>query len=236
MGCKNQPCKLNESKCPGTNKDKNDGIKVVDEKQLNSGMVKEKGRIQYFYHSPSSKLPVRDALGEQGEGFKTEPHIEIEAENYLSDCRQTNIVAHLNREEEKYLFLVTTCRNKEEKGKKYYEKPFVVGYIVKEKRLQLEEEGQKRMASRGRTFIFPFSEGIPFFELFNHFSPMRIVDEQKTKIILDRFKGKRNILHDCVKEIDQLDEKNDKIHKTCLMLRVRGGKCEFQNECLRWNK
>jgi hypothetical protein len=46
----------------------------------------ETGRLHYFYHSPSSDLPIRDVLGEQGAGRKTEPHLERNAENYCCCC------------------------------------------------------------------------------------------------------------------------------------------------------
>jgi hypothetical protein len=64
--------------------------------KFNSDCLKEKGMLQYFWHSPSSKLPVRDVLGENkvnGEsvGRKPEPHIEIGAENFIAKCYQTNI-------------------------------------------------------------------------------------------------------------------------------------------------
>ena len=57
------------------------------EKLLEAGMVK------YFYHSPSSDLPVRDVLGEYNDKNtnKTEPHIEIGVENFLKKCYQNNI-------------------------------------------------------------------------------------------------------------------------------------------------
>ena len=37
--------------------------------------LEERGRLHFFYHSPSSQLPIRDVLGEQGHNKKTEPHI-----------------------------------------------------------------------------------------------------------------------------------------------------------------
>ncbi|KKN43011.1 hypothetical protein LCGC14_0707370, partial [marine sediment metagenome] len=46
--------------------------------------LEDKGRLQYFFHSPSSELPIRDVLDEQKKGHKTEPHIEIGAENYIN--------------------------------------------------------------------------------------------------------------------------------------------------------
>ena len=62
---------------------------------------------------------------------------------------------------------------------------------------------------------------------------MKKVSTAQTKKILDNFQGRRDILHDCVKEIKKLDEKNVKKNKTCKVL--RGGNCKFQkNGCLRW--
>ena len=55
----------------------------------------ETGRLHYFYHSPSSDLPIRDVLGEQGAGRKTEPYLERNAENYCRCCWQPNIVGFL---------------------------------------------------------------------------------------------------------------------------------------------
>jgi len=32
--------------------------------------LEEKGRLQFFFHSPSSELPIRDVLNEQKKGHK----------------------------------------------------------------------------------------------------------------------------------------------------------------------
>ena len=53
--------------------------------------LEETGRLHFFYHSPSSQLPVRDVLDEQKHGYKTEPYIEKCAENYCLECYQDNI-------------------------------------------------------------------------------------------------------------------------------------------------
>jgi hypothetical protein len=66
------------------------------------------GREQFFRHYPKSDIPIRDITK------KPEPHIEIGAENYLRTCYHPNIRGFC----QKYLFLCTTCRNREvENGK-----------------------------------------------------------------------------------------------------------------------
>lgn len=77
--------------------------------------LEEKGRLQYFFHSPSSKLPIRDVLNEQKRGYKTEPHIEIGAENYINRCYQSNNIMPFLKSKGKYLFLFTTCKAKDHK-------------------------------------------------------------------------------------------------------------------------
>jgi len=219
-------CKPKRPKCQRTYRNKKSVIKVVEE-EIPSKNLREKGRIQYFYHSPLSELPVRDVSNEQCEGHKTEPHIEIGIENYLAKCRQTNIIAHLNSDE-KYLFLVTTCRNE---NMDEHDVPYIVGYMVKERHLVIGNE--KRHAVKGETLIFPFSKSVPYYDIFpEHFAPLRLVDGNKTEEILKRFKGKRDKTQECVEEIIRLDENNKKRDKTCIVL--RGSKCEYQNECLRW--
>lgn len=196
--------------------------------------LKEKGRTHYFYHSPSSTLPIRDVLNELGEGHKTEPHIESYSENFVGPCRPTNIVAHLNQEDEKYLFLTTKCQNKQMVE---YGEIYIVGYIEKSEHLLINEE---RHAVRGKTVIFPFEKAIPYYEIFSRFAPVKLVDKNKTRDILRRFakaglneKELTCFLQRCVDEIDALDRMNDDQQKTCIVL--RGGKCDYQStSCLRW--
>jgi len=197
--------------------------------------LREKGRIHYFYHARSSKLPIRDVCNEQGEGHKTEPHIEIGAENFICPCRPTNIVAHLNRYDEKYLFLVTRNASKNMIQHIGFQ-PYIVGYIVKEEHLLIDRQ---RHVVKGKTVIYPFNESVPYYDIFpDRFAPMRLVDEGKTREILSRFPNmdeqhRIKILRDCVQNIEELDEKNEKECKTCVVL--RGGRCKYQGECLRRN-
>ena len=73
--------------------------------------LKPTGRLQFSFYSPSSDLPVRDVCNEQGHDYKTEPHLERNAENYVNKCYQKNIQGLL-KHREKYLFLFTTCKSK----------------------------------------------------------------------------------------------------------------------------
>lgn len=196
-------------------------------KNVDTGSLLEKGRIQFFYHSPSSKLPIRDVLNEQREGNKTEPHIEIGAENYWACCYQRNNIIPFIKNNEKYLFLMTTCRNKE--LKEFYRKKFIVGYIVKQIIGQLN--GPKFI--KGDTYLFSFEDAIPIESLGWHYKlrGIKLVNEEETKAILDHFSNKTNILNSCVNEIRKLDKNN----KTCLKI-SENKSCEFEKECLRWNR
>jgi len=182
-----------------------------------------KGRLQFFVHCPSSKLPIRDVLNHH----KTEPHIEIGAENYINCCYQpNNILPFLKSSEEKYLFLFTTCKSKSLKN--HYDKRFIVGYIVKEEFI----EYNGHFAVRGTTRLYSFENAYPIERLFpNHKNIKNIrlkkLSDAETKKLLEHFEGKTNILQDCIEEIKRLDKDN----KTCL-----GKKCPYQQECLRWNQ
>jgi len=120
----------------------------------------KRGRLHFFYHSPSSELPVRDVKGEQGAGQKTEPYIEKDAENYYVCCYQNNIRAFLRSTEERYLFLCTTCMNEELAGQ--YDKRFIVGYIEKGKCIR---RTKNRVAVQGPTKLCSFRDAYPLANL-----------------------------------------------------------------------
>lgn len=231
-------CKPKKTKCQRICRNKKSVIKVVEEKKIPSNL-QEKGRLQYFFHSLSSTLPIRDILDEQHQGHKTEPHIEIGAENYINKCYPVNI-RKFAEGDEKYLFLITTCRNKE-MNKKINERfgrnetnQFIVGYIVKEKVFEIDG----RICIKGPTFIYSFEESMLVKDLFHkNFSQTgnkktlsllrkSAVNKNKTEKILNHFKGKHNKRLDCVEKIKKLD-RND---ITCI-----GKNCKFyKNGCLRW--
>ncbi|MFH1322215.1 MAG: hypothetical protein ABIH80_00065 [Methanobacteriota archaeon] len=182
--------------------------------KINLPKLEEKGMVQYFYHSPSSELPVRDILNEQKRGYKTEPHIEIGAENYCIDCYQRNIKSFVKRHE-KYLFLLTACRNK--KLNYHYGKQFIVGYIEK---AEVIDRG-RFLCIKGPTKIISFDDSIGVKDLFGkNFAQSEnrgktlslsrdvFVDNQKTEEILKHFENRTNILIECIEEINKLDAKN----------------------------
>ena len=201
--------------------------------KIDKSSLNDTGRLQFFFHSPSSKLPIRDILNEQKQGHKTEPHIEIGAENYINCCYQGNNIKPFSNNNEKYLFLFTNCKSKQ--LNEYYGKRYIVGYIEKEFRV----ECSGHCAVKGCVNIFSFEDSYPLSHLdlpgenkATHIRVKRIYKDD-AQSILETFKGKRNIIKECIEEIKRLDELNRIEDKTCKVL--KGEKCRFQTECLRWN-
>jgi len=207
----------------------------IDQIKFDFDNLRETGMIQYFYHCPDSDLPIRDVLNKQKQGHKTEPHIEIGAENYIAKCYQPNIKKFVCSSD-KYLFLITTCKNIEINKKigKNKTNQFIVGYIIKEDAFEIDGH----TCVRGSTFIYSFEDSILVKDLFGwNFSRRELlnkpfVDEQKTREILMHFGSKESILEECIKKIIELDKRNSKDKKTCRVL--RGLECKFKEECLRW--
>jgi len=162
--------------------------------------LEEKGRLHFFYHSPSSKLPVRDILNEQNEDYKTEPYAEKNAENYCCECNQPNIRGFLNGSE-KYLFLFTTCRNEKSKHRG---KVYIVGYIEKG-RYELRPGGF--YAAIGLLKLFSFEDAYCLGKSTSDNNPRQMrkkLNGGKTRKILNGFKGKVNILDQCRTEVEKL--------------------------------
>lgn len=224
MGCKGKKRKC-QDKCKNRTKDELDQWK-----RFNFGDLKEKGRLQFFFHSPSSKLPIRDVCNEQGSGNKTEPHIEIGAENYINLCYHKNIISFLESKE-KYLFLFTTCKC-ESLGQRYYDKRFIIGYIEKP---QDPHKGfiyrKDHYAARGRTNLYSFEDACSLEKLLpSHRNPKGIRIKKltcdETRQLLNHFEGKTKRFSECIKEIMRIDVEN----KTCLLTERR--ECNYQTECL----
>ena len=166
----------------------------------NFSNLEEKGRLHFFYHSPSSKLPVRGVLNKQEQGHKTEPYIEKCAENYCSECNQANIRGFLESNEE-YLFLFTTCRYK---GSKHLGKVYIVGYIEKN-RYELRAGGF--YAAIGPLKMFSFNDAWSLGKSRYDNNPRQIqkkLSPRRTQQILDHFEGKKNILDRCRMEVEKL--------------------------------
>jgi hypothetical protein len=190
--------------------------------------LKENGMLQYFWHSPSSRLPIRDVLGEnkvhgKSVGRKPEPHIEIGAENFIAGCYQTNIKKFCSSDR-RYLFLVTTCRSK--RLEEHLNEQYIVGYIVKEEAFDINGH----VCVKGFTKIVPFLHDLRMTRFFGRkFSQIDFVHnptvgENKSNRIRRVGDSHRNQLNSCVKEIARLDEGQH----TC-----EYEKCIFKEDCLR---
>jgi hypothetical protein len=168
--------------------------------EVNLTNLDETGRLHFFYHSPSSPLPVRDVLNEQGAGCKTEPYIEKCAENYCCECNQASIRGFL-KSRERYLFLFTTCRDKQSK---HAGKVLVVGYIEKE-HCELRPGGF--YAVIGPMRLVSFDKAYSLGESGSDNNPRQLpkkCDARKTFHILRRLKKGRNILHWCRARAEKL--------------------------------
>jgi len=177
--------------------------------------LEERGRLQFFYHSASSSLPVRDVLNEQRHGAKTEPYIEKQAENYCTPCFQSNIVGFL-KSPEKYLFLFTTCRN-EQLPKKYQGKRFIVGYIIKQKAIARSGKGKHWWAVQGKTRLYCFEEA---YRLGNLIGRVRIrgpkkLDSKETARVLDHFDQRRDTSAQCLQELERLKKALRRTDRRC---------------------
>ena len=164
--------------------------------------LEEKGRLHFFYHSPSSKLPIRDVLNEQNHGYKTEPYIERGAENYCMDCNQLSIRGFL-KGCEKYLFLFTTCRGGQSR---HVGKIYVVGYI-KKKSWELRRKGL--YAVMGPLKVFSFSDAYYLGKSTSNNNPRQLpksLSERETQHILDHFEGKKDILNRCRTAVERLKQ------------------------------
>ena len=193
--------------------------------KINQETLKEIGRLKFFYHCPTSKLPIRNVLEGKKIGEKTEPHIEIGVENYLNRCYQ-DYLKNAIKNKEKYIFWMTTCKNS---SLPEYKKRMIVGYLELPKS---EEIAQDRSFFKGKPFIFDFKDSLQVTELgYTAFPRMQLVNEENTKKILAHFKGKEDIREECVEEIKVNDPKNI----TCYR-KSKNFECLYENECSRWNE
>jgi hypothetical protein len=148
------------------------------------------GMVQYFYHSPASKLPIRDVLNQHGMGNKHEPHIEAGAENLLDRCYQRNIASFAASSME-YLFLLTRCSNSHLRN--HYDNQYIVGYIQKKETGKVDD----RVYVRGDTKLYSFDDAVSVTDVFeSSFNRVKLmikpyVDAQKTEQILNLFSDKK---------------------------------------------
>jgi hypothetical protein len=159
------------------------------------------GQLQFFFHAPESELPVRDVLGRE----KTEPYIERQAENYCSECYQPNIRGHLKNDNRRYLFLFTKCENND--LEEYYDQRYIVGYIEKERKLDMGDH----WAVQGPTKLVRFEDAFPLEKVTDspRYVRMKKFDETTSQRIVDHLDAKPNILDECLEELEQLKGRRD---------------------------
>jgi hypothetical protein len=172
----------------------------IDDMRVNLHDLDETGRMHYFYHSPSSELPVRDVLDECHQGNKTEPYLERQAENYCQKCMQPNIRGFL-RSCEKYLFLVTRCMRRKSR---HFGKSCIVGYLVKK---DYEFRPGGFYAVLGDMKLYSFDDAFPLPAKRNFRHRRKILNERQTAQVLDHFDGARSIFHNCLKEVRKLTKR-----------------------------
>lgn len=167
--------------------------------------LEERGRVQFFFHSPSSELPIRDVKNEHGEGYKTEPFLERQAENYCSECYQSNNIVPFLESREKYLFLQTTCENPSMEQK---DERFIVGYLKKVRALDMGDH----KAVQGPISLFAFEDAYPGAKLeCNTDKPrMYLLDEDETASVLDHFASKEDIFKECLEATLELEAEIDR--------------------------
>jgi hypothetical protein len=163
-------------------------------------------------HYPKSDLPIRDIRK------KPEPHIEIGAENYVRECLQPNIRAFCNNHEG-YLFLTTRNEN----GK------FIVGYICRNQDIKIKKGKKEWTAVKGKAYLVNFEDTLRLkrFGFKENVRGQYKLDKSKTKEILKLIHKHKNIIKDCIKEMEKCETKEKKKYK-CLW-----NKCKFKEECLR---
>jgi hypothetical protein len=166
--------------------------------------LKPSGRLQFFFHSPSSTLPVRDVCNEQGSGHKTEPQLEQNAENYFSECYQKANIQGLLKNREKYLFLFTTCKSKEDRMERHFGERYIVGYICADR--SLPRRGF--IAVQGKTKIVAFQDAYPLERLVpsasNRHIRVRKLSVEEAKKVLAHLRRAPDIRDKCIRELNRL--------------------------------
>lgn len=166
--------------------------------------LRPSGRLQFFFHSPSSDLPVRDVCNEQGSGYKTEPHLEQNAENYLKECYQRANIQGVLKNREKYLLLFTTCKSRSAHMQRHFGERYIVGYIRADRFIAR----QGFIAIQGRTKVVSFDEAYSLEKLdpsaSNRHIRLRRLSEKEVKDVLGYLRLAPNIKGRCIREIERL--------------------------------
>jgi len=177
-----------------------DAPTVVSSTELNSDDLGHAGQVQFFYHAPESKLPVRDIVGRG----KTEPHIEEQAENYCNECYQPNIRGFLKNSNRRYLFLFTKCENRD--LEEFYDTRYIVGYIEKKQKLDMGDH----WAAQGPTHLVQFEDAIPLSEVSDspRYIRMKKFGEDTAQQLVNQLDEQKNVLDECLDEVERLKDLN----------------------------
>jgi hypothetical protein len=179
--------------------------------------LEETGRLHFFYHCRGCDLPVRDVTDRK----KTEPHLEVSAENFCSECNQRLLRGFL-KSSEKYLFLMTRCLYA---GSKMHGKHCVVGIMLKERVFQMSRNQQSWMAVAGTTRMFGFDDAYPLDQHgeLNPFHMRKRVTADKTVKMLEHFSNQEDVLAQCRDRLEKLDPAG----MTCVAgCPFKGGECQ----------
>jgi len=164
-----------------------------------------RGRAIYFFHEPSTDLPVR-AMNDTR--HKDEPYIEygyeegcndgrvVGAENFCSACYQSAI-RKVSENDEEFLFLVTYPKSGIEPKENH-----IVGYIRNEK--ILHPDGERRSIC-GEMKLFTFEDALPASEFGKRASgPLgkwgETYDTDQTEEILSHFDGCEDVTEECLEK------------------------------------
>ena len=171
------------------------------------------GVVKYFYHSPSSVLPVPDVLGEVMNP-KTEYHPLSDsyfAENWVSECQQPTIRMVADRELDT-LFWVTRCRDRESAFNK---QQLIVGYlqvdaVVSRPTMRGGQIIRRHPALVGTPVLVHFEDALSTKEVFGFvykrpaFLHRQFVPEELSTALKTHLDGVQNIATLCAREIDRL--------------------------------
>lgn len=181
---------------PLTGSDIDGGVEVVD--VFDPAGMQERGYLQFYYHSKEVPLPVRDVTNTQGAGWKTEPCIERKAENYCSDCYQTNVNSFAGQDR-RYMFLYTTCRHD---GIPQDGDRFISAFIEKERVLRIDG----RTVVQGPMKIVPFSDACPLEEVApRNLRGAKKLDREQTRRVMEYLDDAPNIYEECVEVVEELE-------------------------------
>ena len=175
------------------------GPEATIAKEFQRNYLRKRGYLQFFFHSELTPLPVRDMTNTKGEGHKPEPCIERKAENYCTNCYQSNINA-FSKQDRRYLFLYTECRydGLDEQGDR-----FIVGYIEKQRALNING----RTAVQGPTKLVEFENACPLGEVAPpNLRGAKKLGEEKTQRVLDYLDEADNVYQECVEKVKELEQ------------------------------